>query len=362
MRGHNIPRKSLNYSKLPTPEEIQTVGEYQRQLQLLSGWFPIDEDRIVYEMIASSLLCVSDITASFQIPDPLLSTDNSLQFERWKQFLERNKFPVSLLKREVVNGQQIYTLDLLTFCNCLMRENRNYLTGFQRVTISLSLLNAFIPYFFIFDSYSSLCLASKIYYFASGVLNLVFYWAASGFLLAALEDSIRRYYSAEKLSTFIRAIDIDPRFQLRFQSTDQFFRLSHQYSKLQMAIKQSSNFNLNTTEPILPMTQQQVQNNSPESSVPSFEMSSQSSPTSNPLFSLPTDGSFNDMIPKEYKTLPILKLADYPKNIIVWMYARKLLHNFGARIRFRLDTYCGPLSSFDLFSSLNDLMLGPLFL
>jgi hypothetical protein len=343
MRGHNIPRKSLNYSKLPTSEEIQTVSEYQRQLQLLSGWVSIDEDRIVYEMIASSLLCVSDITASFIIPDPLLSTDNSLQYQRWMQFLERNKFPASLLKREVLNDQQIYKLDLLTFCNCLMRENRNYLTGLQPITIFLSLLNALIPYLFIFNTFSSLCLATKIYYVASGILNLVFYWVASGFLFAALEDSVRRYYSAEKLSTFIRAIDIDPRLKLRFQATNRFSELFHcESSKLQDAINQSTNFRFSTAEPILPITHQQAQKQSSEGSVQSFEISSPSSPISNPLFSSPNDQqSFQDETPSECKTLPVLKLADYPKNIIVWMYARKLLHNFGARIRFRLDTYCG---------------------
>ena len=352
MRGQNIPREFLNYWKLPTSEEIQTVTDYQRQLQLLSGWLPLDEDRIVYELIASSLLCVSDITSSFTIPDPLLSADDSLQFERWKQFLERNKFSVSLLKREVVNEQQVYQLDLLTFCNCLMRENRNYMTGLQHLVIPLSFLNAFIPYFFIFETYSSLCLASKIYYISSGILNLVFYWTGSGFMIAALEDSARRYFCSEKLSLFIRAVDFNSKFQLRFQSTNNFLSLFQgDSSKLRDAINQSTNFRLSTTDPILPLTPltREAQQQSSDGSFHSFEISSQPSPFSDPHFDLPPDRSFNEERLHESKTLPMLKLDDYPKNILLWMYARKLLHNFGARIRFRLDTYgggfCCPFSS-----------------
>jgi hypothetical protein len=293
----------------------------------------------VYEMIASSLLCVSDITASFIIPDPLLSTDNSLQYQRWMQFLERNKFPASLLKREVLNDQQIYKLDLLTFCNCLMRENRNYLTGLQPITIFLSLLNALIPYLFIFNTFSSLCLATKIYYVASGILNLVFYWVASGFLFAALEDSVRRYYSAEKLSTFIRAIDIDPRLQLRFQSPEDFklfFR--SQYSQLQSVMNHSAS-SIRISAPIfqfpeVPQFSQTVSCGVSTNST--VEMTSVTSPVTSSTVS-----SDELHCTLSSTNLPALILADYPDNVIVWMYARKLLHNFGGRVRFRLDTYCG---------------------
>lgn len=338
-----MPREALNYSKLPTAEEIKTVNEYQRQLQLLSGWLPIDEDRIVYELIASSLLCVSDISASFMIPDPLLSADNSLQFERWKQFLERNKFPSSLLKKEVVNEQHLYKLDLLTFCNCLMRENRNYLTSLQPVAFFLSLLNAFIPYFFIFDNYSSLSLSSKIYYVSSGILNLVFYWVATGFLFAALEDSIRRYCGAEKLATLIRAIDIDPRYQLQSQSPEDFKSFfQSQYSQLQTVMSHSTS-SIRISAPVFQISQSDQFHRTTSFGVSSNSTVEMSSVTSPVTSTVSTDGCQNSEFhcPLGSKRLPALILAEYPDNVIVWMYARKLLHNFGARVRFRLDTYFG---------------------
>lgn len=354
MRGHNIRRRSLDYSHLPTDEEIRVVDNYQKQLQLLTGWLPINDERITYELIAASLLCVADMSASFKIPDPLLTADNSLQFQRWKRFLERNNFPTSALKKQVVNDESFYELDLLTFCNCVMRENRHYLTNLQPVTVILSIINACIPYFFILHKYSSLCVYSKIYYVTSGILNFIFYWATSSFMLSALEDSARRYFCAEKLATFIRAIDIDPRFQLRFKS-DEYYDLFHTQScKLQSVMRKSNSFRLSVAEPILPISQQPTQQSTSPSDtrVSSFELVSPSSPTMNPLY--PPVSEYKDESQSNSSSLPAIRIADYPENIIVWMYARKLLHNFGARIRFRLDTYCG---LFLFFSFIDDHVL-----
>jgi hypothetical protein len=357
MRGYNIPRRLLDYSHFPTQEEIQMVRNYQVQLQLLSGWLPLGEDRIVYELIAASLLCVSDLNSSFLIPDPLFSTEHAFQFQLWKQFLERNKFPLSSLKRECViesesrggggggDGPGDYQIDLLTFCNCLMQENRNYFSSLQPLVVILSFINALIPFLFVIHRFNSLCTSAQIYYLTSGFLNLLFYWACVGFLIAALEDSTRRYFCAEKLAAFIRAIDLDIRLQLRFQSHGPSHQLLEcQSSKLQTLVKQNSF----QSSPQADSQDQQLEQGILKRSLTSFEISS--SPVTNQLFtsfasSSPPSSPSSSPCPHSTAspplTLPALKLAEYPDNVIVWMYARKLLHNFGARIRFRLDTYCG---------------------
>jgi hypothetical protein len=362
MRGYNMPRQNVNYSRLPTQEEIQMVRDYQIQLQLLSGWLPLRDDRIVYELIAASLLCVSDLSSSFRIPDPLLSTDHALQFQRWKQFLERNKIPISSLSRKKETNTEAgqasaasatsgdYELDLLTFCKCLMQETRNYFTSTQPLVISLSILNALIPFFFVSRGFNSLCTSSQIYFITSAILNLIFYWACTGFLFAALEDATRRYFCAEKLSFFIRAIDIDARFKLRFQSNGPSPLMDCQSSKLLTLVKQRSFQSSpldSSSSPQNPLSHQFNQEQQMEQGLScsarpqsSFEISSSSSPITNQLLS-PSLSSPPSSSSKSNECLPVLKLADYPDNVIVWMYARKLLHNFGARIRFRLDTYCG---------------------
>lgn len=364
MRGHNISRKEIDYFKLPTQEEIDTVLEYQVQLQLLTGWLPINNYRIVYEFVAASLICVADINSSFIIPDPSTSTENELQFQRWKNLLNRNEL-IENLKKD--NERNVYKLDLLTFCNCIMRENRNCLTGLAPIMVILSFVNAIIPFLFVIDTFSTLHIYAQVYYISSGLISVIFYWAICSFLLAALEDSTRRYLCSETLSHFIRAIDVDSKFKFRFHTTDQTHKLLRcESSQLQQAINESNQFRLSVSETSFTSSSPKFRKHSsfeiqsPTTCVPipqnpllntnslfsSLTTSTLQSPTSTSQLqsqssSIPTNNGITTYMDISCRTIPILNLTDYPDNIIVWIYARKLLHNFGTRIRFRLDTYCG---------------------
>ena len=158
---------------------------------------------------------------------------------------------------------------------------------------------------------------------------------------------MRRYLCSLSLSQFIRAIDTDSKFRFRVRANDQTHELySCEVSKLQNAMQESKQFRDSVFEP---MTSLAHPNSKFKKQIPLEILSSdQTLPTSqNPIFNHTNNSSITSPALPHYpsnrvcRSIPVLNFTDYPDNIIVWMYARKLLHNFGTRIRFRLDTYCG---------------------
>ncbi len=159
------------------------------------------------------------------------------------------------------------------------------------------------------------------------------------FISTSFLDSYRRLKCAEMLESFIRMADIDAKVKVRFTGKAQTWSHDAEEFAINKILERSSTFKVNE-----PLSDQMPEDNETSGSIelhPSMSDSVKPSRISHVdiysphnLKGFTGDDATGDVL------VPRLDLT-HPENYTAWTICRTTLHNFGARVRFRLDVYNG---------------------
>lgn len=346
--------------RLPSQDTIEKVISYQRQLQLNSGWNTLTPDILQYEMLVAATRCGIRLDNSyFVIANPNSGDHQRLQFERWQLFLSKtlssnccetgpcfsDHFSLTSDGSYRVRLHSVAMAAMLAACSC---ENHRWVF---LLNIGLALVNAAIP---LVMRYGQIGCDQPtpgssgevlLFYSATSLLTVTYFVALLTFIYGAMIDVIRRFLLSDVLQHLIRLVDIDLRPQLRFEAvpTDgtshrqtekklireaylfsgQRFS-SHSKDRHVMAIVDGSS---TCDEKLLAVEQGDASNGIYDADSSVKRMYSES------LEPFSRDALAGLCVPQ-------LDLQ-VPANYTALVQCRKMLHSFGFRVRFRLDTYTG---------------------
>mmetsp|Transcript_766 Transcript_766/g.1273 ORF Transcript_766/g.1273 Transcript_766/m.1273 type:complete len:587 (-) Transcript_766:111-1871(-) len=302
-----------NWSRYPTREEVSIVEGYQRQLQLLTGWSVLSEERLVFEVFVASTICGNQHIDHFHVPDPLSSDFNALQYERWKTLLDKYGSLSALEKDEKRGG---FKVGIIATCLTLMKSvNHPHFSFIPPLLSVLGLFNGAIPYIFVFDDLYSMSIWGHVYYMSACVINVALYITVSLFMYTALVDIDRRREVSDFLGEMVRLVDLDMRVKLRMDAHDEIQSGVRERQVVRNVLREQDTIRLTVVDEEIGLE---------------LSNSKKYNQDQNILGNL-NNGSV--VVPQLAET--------HADNFLAWMYCRTLLHAFGHRLRFRLDIYTG---------------------
>lgn len=360
--------------RFPSRETITRVIHYQNQLQLNSGWNHLSAEILSYEMLVAAARTGVKLQSSyFVIPNPRAGDHERLQFERWQIFLSRiSSSGCCTLTGEsfgdhftqTPDGSYRVGLHSVAMSAMLAATSCEHGTSASILNVSAAVINALIPLVMRYgrigcdDPTPGSSLEVVLFYFCATFLNLIYFVALLTFLNGAILDVVRRFLVMDVMQHLIRQVDIDLRPKLRIQAVpnDPTPHRETEKKLLRHALLFSdwppSSASVNSK------VQYASSEGEPDSSI-DHEVGVDrkiEDLTSKLLRSSHTDdkrGGEPDtlrMYSESLEPFSLEALGDLhipqldlsiPTNYTAFVQCRKVLHNFGFRIRFRLDTYTG---------------------
>ena len=327
MRGKNIARKEMNYWQVPSKEEIDLVKGYQKQLQTLSGWTLLEDNRISYEICSAATLVGIDSSSAFKIPQTETGKNGSAerQVRKWKQFLTSKGLSTALVFDEEAG---CYLVDVQMCCEAILREsNKSYFTTLKLVILACGCINSGIPFLFI-PPHHEFSHYMWVYLSFSASVNFVMYVVVSSFLWVAIVDAMRRNRVASILADMLRIVDFNTKFKIRLNASDtesvERDTLGGQGDVANMLHRHRVTTKGNPADIAMHPTATATERREVEMPVSSVDevMGVIGSNRGPPIVIPQVDVSCAD-------------------NFIMWMRCRSLLNVAGRRPRFRLDVYTG---------------------
>jgi hypothetical protein len=374
--GHESSRRIADL-RWPSNETIDRVITFQRQLQLATGWNELTRDILQYEMLVAATRCGIRLDTSYiTIANPKSGDHERLQFERWQLFLTKSlssnccesgpcfsdHFTLTSDGSYKVRLHSVAMAAMLAACSC---EHHHWV---QYLNICLAIANAAIPlamrYGKIGCDQPSPGLSGEVmlYYTCSSLLNTIYFVALLSFIYGALVDVIRRFLLSDVLQHLIRLVDIDLRPQLRLEAVptdgsthrktekkllrDAFFHTgqrfsSHSRDRQVLSVVQDNGDGGVYEEKLLGAVErgELYEGGSRDYDAEGY---GGDSPVRR-MYSESLEPFSQDALANLY--VPQLDLQ-VPANYTAFVQCRKMLHSFGFRVRFRLDTYTGMMSHY----------------
>ena len=353
----------------PSPDTIATVRMYQDQLQLNSGWNTMRTELLQYEMLVAAARSGIRLEYSyFVIPNPHNGELERLQFERWQLFLCKTLAMNCSLTgssfgehfSQMADGSyrvrlhSVATASMLAACQCKGTSNGFLLcVAFAIINTAIPLLMRFCVSHHRFSPGSSAEVV--LYYTCTSFLNLFMFVALMSFLYGAVLDVVRRFLLSDVLQHLIRLVDIDLRPKLRMEAVPmdktehrqmekKLIRRALQFS--QPLWKGSPNDTCGANDVEANAMDKREYLLSREKSQEGYVSKSSQDWSPHYREDVPTRGMYSESLEPfatdvlQDQLVPQLDLT-IPSNYTAFLQCRKMLHNFGFRVRFRLDTYTG---------------------
>lgn len=317
---------------LPSEETKRIVRDYQEQLQLLSGWLFLRHELVEFEVLtAAGCLGIDLHQYSFQISNPSISTSAKRQFAQWQNLLTSSAG--GLIRGLKENADRSYSVPVHhVLVSILLGSDPQFMRRVMLLSTTLiTLVNACIPLIMARNDFKGMSLWGITYYISAFLLNVSFSFAVLAFVQTAFIDFYRRLQCARALESLIRSTEIDTGVKVSMVKAASFHAHDAEVLAINKILERSSTYK---------MGDDQTGTNSliGKRSVEMSSSSDRPSPSARTLSSFSESiaagvADYGDMLPK-------LDLR-IPSNITAWAICRTTLHNFGSRVRFRLDVTNG---------------------
>jgi len=297
----------FNGWRLPTKKQITAFLGYQDQLQLITSWLSWSDMMIEFEVLAAATAHNIDIwNTYFVAKSPESGEHDSIQYERWKLFLDR-----SLPGLKQPDGSiRISVKDVIfAILSATKKDSSSKHTVLILIPI-FSVLNVSIP-LYLSGPFSSLSTWGIVFTLTSTFISFIYFAVLQILMYVVFLDVYRRYKFAYLLGLLIREADVDCNIKYHLTSS------------------------INNTVQTKFDTRRKSFMFFPGIDGRRHAITPVSSTTSSEFLARKLDTIYGLNVPQ-------LSMDD-PHNSVAWLLCRRVLVRFGTRIKFRLDIYIGIL-------------------